>query len=270
MRVGAASLAAVVLALASAATPVAAEPVAVVSTGVDLVSVALDGDTMSLRFRDEQAVGRDPAEVVLGPDGGLAGRVPAGPAFAFLGKPGHAVWALFAGDTGFPALDTTGVRPGVVVDDRVTLTLGSVEGPGTFTAYTLAGLGAATPLFGNGADLPRSTQLPAGSRTDGVVWAFDAAGEYRFTLTGSAALRSGATVRAEATYRVHVPAIEPAEPAVPAPMKQAAQPRAEAAEAFAAPKPAAVPKPAARRSPPPRRRRRPCRRRQKPLPVLVR
>ncbi|WP_155251094.1 hypothetical protein [Salinispora tropica] len=37
---------------------------------------------------------------------------------------------------------------------------------------------------------------------------------YRLTLTGSAALRSGATVRAEATYPVHVSAIEPASPAL--------------------------------------------------------
>ncbi|QGN49712.1 TIGR03773 family transporter-associated surface protein [Micromonospora sp. WMMD558] len=247
MRAGAASLAAVVLALAPAATPAAAEPAAVASAGADLVSVALDGDTMSLRFRDaaqaaDGAAGRDPGEVVLGPDGGLAGRVPAGQALAFLGKPGHGVWALSAGDTGFPALDTTGVRPGVVADDRVTLTLGSVEGPGTFTAYTLSGLGAATPLFGSGAGVRRSTQLPAGTRTGGVVWAFDTAGEYRLTLTGSAALRSGGTVRAEATYRVRVPAIRPAEPALPAPQAQAARPRAEALAApAAAPKPAAAP-----------------------------
>ncbi|MDG4795619.1 TIGR03773 family transporter-associated surface protein [Micromonospora sp. WMMD1082] len=250
MRAGAASLAAVMLALAPVATPASAEPAAATSAGADLVSVALDGGTMSLRFRDAAQVaggvaGRDPAEVVLGPDGGLAGRVPAGPTLAFLGRPGHAVWALSAGDIGFPSLDTTGIRPGVVDDDRVTLTLDSVEGPGTFTAYTLSGLGAATPLFGSGAGVQRSTHLPAGTRTGGVVWAFDAAGEYRLTLTGSAALRSGATVRAEASYRVRVPAIEPAQAALPAPQARATQPHAEPAEAFAAPKPAAAPKVAA-------------------------
>ncbi|MEU1812661.1 TIGR03773 family transporter-associated surface protein [Micromonospora aurantiaca (nom. illeg.)] len=250
MRAGAASLAAVVLALAPAATPASAEPAAVTSAGADLVSVALDGDTMSLRFRgDARAAGRDPAEVVLGPDGGLSGRVPAGPALAFLGRAGHAVWALSAGDTGFPALDTTGVRPGAVADDRVTLALGSVEGPGTFTAYTLSGLGAATPLFGNGPGVPGSMRLPAGTRTGGVVWAFDAAGDYRLTLTASAVLRSGETARAEATYRVKVPTIAPAGGvSAPAPLEPAVRPNARALVApttAAAPKAAAAPKPAA-------------------------
>ncbi|MDG4800003.1 TIGR03773 family transporter-associated surface protein [Micromonospora sp. WMMD980] len=243
MRAGAASLAAVVLALAPAATPAYAEPVAVTSAGADLVSVGLDGDTMSLRFRrDARAAGHDPAEVVLGPDGGLAGRVPDGPAFAFLGRAGHPVWALSAGDTGFPALDTTGVRPGAVADDRVTLALRSVDGPGTFTAYTLCGLGAATPLFGNGPGVPGSTRLPAGTRTGGVVWAFDAAGDYRLTLTASAVLRSGGTARAEATYRVRVPTIAPAGVSAPAPLEPAV---GATARALVAPKVAAAPKPAA-------------------------
>ncbi|MGA4687237.1 TIGR03773 family transporter-associated surface protein [Micromonospora sp. AB353] len=247
MRAGAASLAAVVLALAPAATPASAEPAAVTSAGADLVSVGLDGDAMSLRFRrDARAAGHDPAEVVLGPDGGLAGRVPDGPAFAFLGRAGHPVWALSAGDTGFPALDTTGVRPGAVADDRVTLALRSVDGPGTFTAYTLSGLGAATPLFGNGPGVPDSTRLPAGTRTGGVVWAFDATGDYRLTLTVSAVLRSGGTARAEATYRVKVPTIAPAGQSAPAPLEPAAGALAAPKAAAAVPKPAAAaPKPAA-------------------------
>ncbi|MEU6207806.1 TIGR03773 family transporter-associated surface protein [Micromonospora musae] len=247
MRAGAASLAAAVLALTPAATPAAAEPASATAAGADLVSVALDGDSMSLRFRDavqvsSGATGRDPADVVLGPDGGLAGRVPSGPAFAFLGRPGHAVWSLSAGDTGFPALDTTGVRPGAVIGDQVTLTLRSIEGPGRFSAYTLSAPGAVTPLFGSGPGAKRSVRLPAGTRTGGLVWTFDAAGDYQLTLSGSAALRTGETVRTEATYRVHVPAIEPAEQSLPAPLKPAAR---ASAQAFAAPKTAAAPKPTA-------------------------
>ncbi|WP_436836968.1 TIGR03773 family transporter-associated surface protein [Micromonospora tulbaghiae] len=259
MRAGAASLAAVVLALAPAATPASAEPTTVTAAGADLVSVALDGDRMSLRFRgDARAAGHDPAGVVLGPDGGLAGRVPDGPAFAFLGRAGHAVWALSAGDTGFPALDTTGVRAGAVADDRVTLALRSVDGPGTFTAYTLSGLGAATPLFGSGPDVPDATRLPAGTRTGGVVWAFDAAGDYRLTLTASAVLRSGETARTEATYQVRVPTIAPAEQPLPVtpnpaarpgvqalPAPKAAAPKAAAPKTAAAPMAAAAPKAAA-------------------------
>ncbi|MEV4765878.1 TIGR03773 family transporter-associated surface protein [Micromonospora chokoriensis] len=256
MRAGAAGLALAVLALAAGGAPAAAEPATVTAAGADLVSVALDGDTMSLRLRDaaqvsSDAAGHDPAEVVLGPDGGLAGRVPAGKNFAFLGAPGHAVWSLSAGDTGFPALDTTGVRPGVVTDDTVALALRSVEGPGTFAAYTLSGLGTATPLFGSGPGLARTVQLPVATRTGGVVWTFDAAGDYRLTLTGSATLRSGQKVSAEATYRVRVPVISPGEQAPPpASAMPATRPDGQSAARvlaapLAAPKPAAAPRPAA-------------------------
>ncbi|MCG5440963.1 TIGR03773 family transporter-associated surface protein [Micromonospora foliorum] len=256
MRAGAAGLAFAVLALAVGGVPAVAQPAAVSAVGADLVSVALNGDSMSLRLRDAAQVslgvaGHDPAEVVLGPDGGLAGRVPAGKSFAFLGPPGHVVWSLSAGDSGFPALDTTDVRPGVVTDDAVALTVRSVEGPGTFTAYTLSGLGTATPLFGSGPGLKRTVRLPVATRTGGVVWAFDAAGDYRLTLTGSATLRSGEKVGAEATYRVRVPAISPVEQApLPAPAKPATRPDGQSttralAPPPAAPKPAATPKPAA-------------------------
>ncbi|WP_433134488.1 TIGR03773 family transporter-associated surface protein [Micromonospora sp. CA-240977] len=250
MRAGAAGLALAVLALAAGGAPAAAEPAEVTAAGADLVSVALKGDSMSLRLRDaaqvsRDAAGHDPAEVVLGPDGGLAGRVPADKSFAFLGSPGHAVWSLSAGDSGFPTLDTTEVRPGVVTDDTVALTVRSVEGPGTFTAYTLSGLGTATPLFGSGPALKRTVRLPVATRAGGVVWAFDAAGDYQLTLTGSASLRSGQKVSAEATYRVRVPAISPADQApLPAPAKQAPRPGGQsAARALAAP--AAAPGPAA-------------------------
>ncbi|WP_416904473.1 TIGR03773 family transporter-associated surface protein [Micromonospora echinospora] len=260
MRAAAAGLAVAVLALATGTAPVAAAPATVAVAGADLVSVRLDGDTMSLRVRDagqaaRDTPGSDPAEVVLGPDGGLAGRVPPGKAFAFLGPAGQPVWSLSAGDTAFPALDTTGVRRGVVVDDTVTLTLRSVEGPGTFTAYTLSGLGAASPLFGSGADLTRTVRLPAGTRTGNVVWAFDAAGEYRLTLAGTVTLRSGQRVDAEATYRVRVPTISPVEqvppPALSEPTPPAEQPQVEAlAGPAAAPKPGAIAAPAPRAAAP--------------------
>ncbi|WBB78499.1 TIGR03773 family transporter-associated surface protein [Micromonospora sp. WMMD882] len=258
MRVGAAGLAMAVLALAAGATPAAAEPSVVTAAGADLVAVTLGGDSMSLRIRDAAQVagdapGHDPADVVLGPDGGLAGRVPAGKVFAFLGAPGQPVWSLAAGDTGFPALDTTGVRPGVVTDDTVALTLRSVEGPGHFTAYALAGIGGASPILGSRPGVPQTAQLPVGTRTGGVVWAFDATGDYRLTLTGSATLRSGRKVSADATYRVRVPAISPGGQApLPALPQPAARPGGQSATRQlaappppAAPKPEAAPKPAA-------------------------
>ncbi|WP_028193120.1 TIGR03773 family transporter-associated surface protein [Salinispora pacifica] len=241
---GAAGLA-LAVALATGAAPAGAEPPAIGATAADLVSVGLDDDTLSLRVRDagqvaRDAPGYDPAEVVLGPDGGLAGQVPAGPALAFLGAEGQPVWSLSTGDTGFPALDTTGVPLGLVTDDTVTLSLRSVEGPGTFTAYQLSGIEQATALFGSGPNAPRSLRLPAATRTGGVVWAFDAAGDYRLTLSASADLPSGQMVSAEAAYRVRVPAIIPAGQVLP----PAAMPMpTPAAGPAAAPPTAAEPRP---------------------------
>ncbi len=256
MRVGAPGLALAILVLAAGAGPAVAEPAAITATGADLVSVALDGDAMSLRIRDaaqvaREAPGHDPAEFVLGPDGGLAGRIPDRKAFAFLGPPGQPVWSLSAGDTGFPALDTTGVRPGVLDDGMVTLSLRSIDGPGTFTAYRLSSIGRVTALFGSGTNVTRSVQLAAATRTGGVVWAFDAAGDYRLTLAASAGLHSGKTVSAEATYRIRVPTIIPSGQVLPsAAPQQATRPDGHpTAQTFAAPaaeaKPAAEPKPAA-------------------------
>ncbi|WP_018215160.1 TIGR03773 family transporter-associated surface protein [Salinispora vitiensis] len=251
---GAAGLALAVLALAVGAAPAVAETATIGATDADLVSVTLDGDAMSLRIRDAGQVARDvpgydPAEVVLGPDGGLAGRVPAKSALAFLGPAGQPMWSLSTGDTGFPALDTTGVPLGAVTEDTVTLRLRSVEGPGTFTAYRLSGLEGATALFGSGTNLPRSLRLPAATRTDGVVWAFDAAGDYRLTLTVSADLRSGEAASAEATYRVRVPEIVPAGQVLPSaaqPPRPGSQPDTAAlAPTVAEVRPTATPKPLA-------------------------
>ncbi|MFC8906708.1 anchored repeat ABC transporter, substrate-binding protein, partial [Micromonospora sp. NPDC057140] len=128
------------------------------------------------------------------------------------------------------------------------LTLRSVEGPGTFTAYALSGLGAASPLLGSGPGGKRSVRLPVGTRTGGVVWAFDAGGEYRLTLTGSAALRSGREVSADATYRVRVPVIDPVgqpPPVAPEPAARRDGPPVAAPAPVTAPKPAAAPGPTA-------------------------
>ncbi|WP_407567258.1 TIGR03773 family transporter-associated surface protein [Polymorphospora sp. A560] len=207
MRVAAGVLAAVLLGGAPpavAAPPSPPPPPTAVVAGADLLSVRVDGGELSLRFRDARQAARGeagyrPDDVRLGPDGGLAARVPHRPAFRFLGAAGRPVWALAGGDPALPALDTTGVSGG-----PVTLALTGVTGPGRFTAYTLSGFGTPTPLLGSGAGLPDSVLLPAGTRTGGVVWAFDAAGDYELTFTAAA----GPVGPAAATWRVTVPPID--------------------------------------------------------------
>ncbi|MFY1674572.1 TIGR03773 family transporter-associated surface protein [Plantactinospora sp. WMMB334] len=221
VRVSAAGFALTVLGLPGVAAPVGAAPAGVDTAGADLVSVSVvDGD-LSMRVRDaaqvaRQAVGHDPGDVRLGPEGGVAVRVPDNPAFAFLGAPGRAVWSLTSGNEAPAAFDTTGVRRGVVRGDVVTMSLAAVEGPGRFTAYTVSRLGTARQLLGAGAG---EVSLPVATRTP-VVWAFDAAGDYRLTLGSSATLTTGETVTAEATYQVSVPYLRPG----PAPPPAAAAP----------------------------------------------
>ncbi|MEN3614876.1 TIGR03773 family transporter-associated surface protein [Plantactinospora sp. ZYX-F-223] len=255
LRVGAAGFALAVLALTGAAAPVRAAPAPVDPAGADLVSLSVADGDLSMRVRDatqiaRQAVGHDPADVLLSPEGGVAVRVPDNPAFSFLGAPGQAVWSLTSGDQGLPAFDTTGVGRGVVRGDAVTISLAAVQGPGRFTAYTVSGLGTARQLLGVGA---REASLPVATRTQ-VIWAFDAAGDYRLTLGSSATLATGGTVTAEATYQVTVPTLRPG-PALPPPAVAAApvetvrpSPQTQARALPGAPRAAPAPSPAA--SPP--------------------
>ncbi|ROO62310.1 putative ABC transporter-associated repeat protein [Micromonospora sp. Llam0] len=199
------------------------------AAGADLVAVAIDGETLSVvtraaagPARTESATGRgtpgvdrQPATVVFGPAGGVAVRTPDHPAFRFLGAAGRPMWALTGGDTDFPHLDTRAVPSGAVRGDTIELSLGQVAGPGGFAAYTLGGLGQPTPLFGTLDAMPRTARLPAATRTGGLVWLFDAAGEYRLTLSAAATLANGTEVTADADYRVVVPQLDEARP-VPA------------------------------------------------------
>ncbi|MEU4563434.1 TIGR03773 family transporter-associated surface protein [Actinoplanes sp. NPDC023936] len=223
------------MALTAGAPAVAATP----ADGADLLALSVESGELRMSFRSLGQTGTDPQAVRFTASGSPVGVVPDDPAFAFLGKPGAPVWSLQDGSP-FSTFDTT-----AITTDGVTLELASVEGPGSFAAYTLSEWGRPTLLLDS--DGQRSTRLPAGQRLGGVVWLFDAAGEYRVTLR--AATRTGArTLRDEAVYTVSVPAQAPTGPSTQDPepeqtrgSEQAAPAAASAAEAAAAPK-AAAPK----------------------------
>jgi surface-anchored protein/LPXTG-motif cell wall-anchored protein len=202
--------------------------------GADLMSFAADGGDLAVTFREAGArSGVDPAAVRLGPGGGVAGVVPSDPAFAFLGRPGTPVWSVTAGGAHFPALDATRART------AVTLRLASVDGPGSFAAYTLSRWGRPTVLLDS--DGRTSTRLPAGRRLENLAWTFDRPGGYRLTFEAGAG-----PARDTAVYRVDVPAISPAAPraALPAPQppsrataQRLAAPQAQAQTRSTAPEP---------------------------------
>ncbi|MFV2017983.1 TIGR03773 family transporter-associated surface protein [Micromonospora sp. LOL_023] len=221
---GAMVAAATVPAPVTAAPPSADTPATVTAAGADLVAVELADGRLSLFAREasvdrDAAPGRslDPATVLFGPQGGATVRTPEHLAFQFLGGAGRPMWAVTGGDTDFPYLDTRAVPRGAVRDDTIELSLGSVDGPGGFAAYTLGGLGQATPLFGTFDGMPRAARLPAATRTGGLVWLFDAAGEYRLTVTAAATLANGDEARADAVYQVRVPQLGAVDKALPAP-----------------------------------------------------
>lgn len=235
-RAPAAAALAALLLTATPATALAAPAGVSSADGADLMSVSMDSDGLSLRFRDarqaaEGAEGTDPAAVEFGPAGGLGAAVPASPDYAFLGRPGTPVWSLSAGGSRFPSLDFTGIDPGDVEGGKVTLNLESAEGPGDFAAYTVSRWGEPSVLLDS--DGRTSAELPAGERVGGVAWTFDTPGDYRLNLAVSAK-SGGAELTQAATYSVEVPTIiVPSASAAPAAVGQTAQSAAtaEAAEA---------------------------------------
>jgi surface-anchored protein/LPXTG-motif cell wall-anchored protein len=218
----------VTVALAAGLPAVAATP----ADGADLVALSVESGELRLSFRSAGQAGTDPQKVRFTTSGEPVGVIPDDPVFAFLGRPGSPVWSLQDGSP-FSTFDTTAITRGAV-----TLELASVEGPGSFAAYTLSEWGRPTLLLDS--DGQRSTRLPAGQRVGGVVWLFDAAGEYRVTLRATS--RTGTrTLQDEAVYSVSVPAGAEAAPAKPAPqVRQTAAAVTASAEAATAKKAAAA------------------------------
>jgi surface-anchored protein len=227
-KAGAVAATSLTMALTAGLPAVAATP----ADGADLVALSAESGGLRLSFRSDGRTAADPQSVRFTASSSPVGVVPDDPAFAFLGRPGVPVWSLQDGSP-FSTFDTTAITKG-----EVTLELASVQGPGAFAAYTLSEWGRPTLLLDS--DGPRSTRLPAGRRMGGVVWLFDAAGEYRVTLRATS--RTGTkTLRGEAVYTVSVPAGAQAVPAKQAPRGQRATPHTTtAAESTTAKKAAAA------------------------------
>jgi surface-anchored protein len=191
------TFAAATAALAAALTggaPALATPAGPQADGADLIALSVESGALRMSFRGDGQRGADPQDLRFRTSDSPAGVIPDDPAFAFLGRPGAPVWSLQDG-TPFSTFDATAVA------GPVTLDLVSVEGPGTFAAYTLSAWGRPALLFDS--DGQRSARLPAGHRLGGVVWMFDAAGAYRVTLRATTSTGTR-TLKDEATYQIQV------------------------------------------------------------------
>ncbi len=204
-RTVAAATASLALALATGA-PALAAPGSPDAEGADLVALSVQSGDLRMSFRQSGQADTDPRSLRFTASASPVGSVPDDPAFGFLGRPGTPVWSLQEGSP-FSTFDTTAIGEDAVAGGAVTLELVSVDGPGSFAAYTLSEWGRPGLLLDS--DGQRSTRLRAGQRLGGVAWLFDAAGHYRVTLRATA--RTGSrTLQDEAVYSVSVPGGLPA------------------------------------------------------------
>lgn len=145
----------------------------------------------------------DPADVLI--RGGIAGNVPANPAFEFLGETNSPFYFLPQVEVEgqpFPGFDTEGLSG--LFDGPVTLSLDGFEGPGRFSLYSVGSFGDPTLFLGSGPGGPGSFNLPVGTHAH-FNWAFSAPGEYEVTLVAS--LDDGGNVLASAPTTFHIEVI---------------------------------------------------------------
>ncbi|MHA3946435.1 TIGR03773 family transporter-associated surface protein [Cellulomonas bogoriensis] len=184
---------------------VEAGQVDVVTEGhLDLGPTIQDG-SLVVAVKDDRSgtqVWRSPGELVLHLGEAARTPVPAGEDFSFLGT-GH-VWAIpLAQRTGVPWLGWNTQHPTIAgrASGPMTLTLESVDGPGSLAVYSLDSFGGVGDrYFGTVDGFPRSTSVPVGAAGVHVhgIWAFTAEGIYRVTVgfsgTVDGAARSGTAV----------------------------------------------------------------------------
>lgn len=188
----AAALAAVAIGCVPEPAPTPPEPVVLSSGGVDAPGIAFEDGEWDLHVHDEDNdVEYEPDEVVLGVGDSAETTVPADPGFAFLGDAGTPVWVLQSvpqQDLLYLGYATEEIEPGVLEGDELTLSLVSVDGPGSFHLYEVDELGVPTVKYDSDDALPQSLTVPTGAHIHDN-WAFTAPGTYTVTyeVTGTPA-----------------------------------------------------------------------------------
>ncbi|MBL9137340.1 MAG: choice-of-anchor M domain-containing protein [Verrucomicrobiales bacterium] len=155
-----------------------------------------------------------PAAAVLDVPARALTRVPDAPAYRFLGEPGSPSWIL--PQTSSPSLLFLGlaaeeVSIGSFRDDRLSVALESVQGPGNFSVFTVGGFGTPELLFdsSDGIGTNDVVRLNAGSHNH-VNWGFTAPGTYHVVLAASGVLvASGETLTVRETFTFEVTSASP-------------------------------------------------------------
>jgi surface-anchored protein len=140
----------------------------------------------------------DPGEVILQVGPAAESTVPAHPGFSFLGSAGTSVWILPQTEEGhsdhllFLGLSAEEQEPGLFLNDRITLSLAGVTGPGQFALYEVDAFGTPS-VFMNSADGITDADrvdLLAGTHRH-ANWAFTMPGEYEVSFRASGTLADG-------------------------------------------------------------------------------
>jgi len=141
--------------------------------------------------------------------------VPNNPAFGFLGEPGSMTWIL--PQTAHPALLALGlaaeeIETGVFVNDEITFTLRSVEGPGHVFLYSTDGFGNPAVHWNSrdGLGATDSKTLLAGGH-EHLSWAFSAPGYYHIGIEAAGTLVDGdqAITSGAITHHIEIVGVEP-------------------------------------------------------------
>jgi surface-anchored protein len=190
-RIGAlAGVVAIAAGLTACATPI--------SDGhIDALDVDYDGTDLTVDVRDHNPSpvndDVDAATVELHALPASQTTVPASSQYAFLGPAGSPVWILPQTQKAgvlWPGWDTNDVPAGAFQNDRVTVRLVSVAGPGQFALYTVNSFGTPTVLLNSADGLPDTFNVNRGVHAH-ANWAFRATGTYTLTFEVTATTTGG-------------------------------------------------------------------------------
>jgi surface-anchored protein len=182
----------------------------VIKSGEADIEVAYEDDHLEFHAHDELTDREyDPAHVALQASPGSWQSVPPAAAFSFLGKPGEIIYVLPQSEReGVLSLGVAAaeVASGVFANDRVSIELLSVVGPGNVHYYEIDQFGAPTVLFdsADGISASDAVDVVAGSPAHRNL-SFSAPGIYRVTLQASGTLAAGGEITsAPATFLFEV------------------------------------------------------------------
>jgi surface-anchored protein len=179
------------------ASPAQAADVVVLSKGhTDAIDVHYDEGALKLRVHDDTvspSVTRDPADVTFQVLPAAETPVPDLPQFSFLGAAGTPVWMLpQVQDPAllWPGWNTTTLSSGVFVDNKITMSLVGVDGPGEVTLFDTNSLGTPNIKFRSSDGLPDALSVPVHTHAH-ASWAFSKTGRYTLKFQADATLAAG-------------------------------------------------------------------------------